>query len=307
MESQKYVSLNSIISYVYRKKNNIENIDYQSNKYKSFLNDYKDKIKEICEALDIDLQVYKSEQGVYNIPYLLGEILKVYLKQDGKKGSIISKIKIRKYDKITYEEKVRFIDEVTEILKMELNDDEVISVVEWLNGHWKVKGKVNKDIKELAEDTKVVVNNFIDAIVSKIAGIKETDGLVSLNQYRIINLENIEDNISIEELLEKFKYNRIPHKESLTFDDKVILIDYLKYWIIDNIKDFLYVADDFSQLREEDISINLPKNYKKSEELLKESIHEYRNMIIEKRIPKKLPPDNEDEIMKEIRKEYLKE
>lgn len=192
-------------------------------------------------------------------------------------------------------------------LKDDLNDDEIIAVVEWLKKNWKVKSKVNKDIQELVGDTKVVVNNFIDAIVAKISGIKETDGLVSLNQYRLINLEEIDDNISLEELLEKLKYNRIPHKESLTFDDKVILIDYLKYWIVDSMKDFLDVVEDFSQQREEDVSEHLPKDYKDSELLLKESVNEYKSMIIEKQKPKKLPPKNIAEIMNEIKKEFLKE
>lgn len=181
-----------------------------------------------------------------------------------------------------------------------------MSVVDWLDKNWIVKGKFNKDIKELAEDTKVIVNNFIDALVAKISGITDMDGLAFLPQYRMIDFEKIDDKISVEELLEKLKYIRMPHNELLTPDDKVILIDYLKYWMLDNMKDFLYIVDEFSQLREEDSSENSHKDYKNSNVLLQESIDEYKDMVKEELIPKKLPPDNVDEIMKEIKKQLLK-
>lgn len=308
MESGRFVSLNHIISYTYIKKKGIKKIDYEEDlKYRNFLKECKNYIKKLCEALDIDIQLYKVDDNRYEIPYLLGEILKIYLLQDSKKGSIISKIKAKSYDKITYEEKVNFIDEVTELLKKEHSNDEITPIVEWLKKKWKVQGKINKDIKELAEDTKIVVNNFIDTLVTKITGITDIDGLVSLTQYRIRELEETDDNISMGEFIEKIKYNRIPHKESLTFDDKVILIDYLKYWILDNMKDFLYIVEDFSQIREVDSSEHSPKDYQDSKVLLKESINEYRDMIKEQLMPKKLPPNNEDEIMKEIKKLLLKE
>jgi len=308
MESGRFVSLNHIISYTYIKKKGIKKIDYEEDlKYRNFLKECKNDIKKLCEALYIDIQLYKVDDNRYEIPYLLGEILKIYLLQDSKKGSIISKIKAKSYDKITYEEKVNFIDEVTELLKKEHSNDEITPIVEWLKKKWKVQGKINKDIKALAEDTKIVVNNFIDTLVTKITGITDIDGLVSLTQYRIRELDETDDNISIGEFIEKIKYNRIPHKESLTFDDKVILIDYLKYWILDNMKDFLYIVEDFSQIREVDSSEHSPKDYQDSKVILKESINEYRDMIKEKLSPKKLPPNNEDEIMKEIKKLLLKE
>ncbi|MDR3596446.1 hypothetical protein [Clostridium sp.] len=307
MDSKDYVSLNSIISYLYREKKKINNIDYQDTKYRNFVKEYKLKIKELCEALDIDLQLYKEDDELYNIPYILGEILKIYLKQDGKKGSIISNIKNKNFEKITYEEKIKFIDKFAEELKDQLNDNEIISVVEWLKNNLKVKGKFNEDIKELAEGTKIVVNNFIDALVAKITGVKETDGVAFFNQYRMIDLEKIDEKISVEELVEKLKYNKIPHKETLTFDDKEVLVDYLKYWIINNMSDFLHIVNAFSELREEDSSEHSQKDYKDSGELLKESINDYKDMIKEQLIPKKLPPDNIDKIMDELRKNFLKE
>lgn len=312
MENEKYVTRNSIISYVYKVKNNIEKIDYfNDKKYKNFMKECIKDINSICESLDINIKLYKVKDNEYKIPYILGELIKVYLLQDSKKGSIISKLKQKKYSEITYEEKIQLNNSIIEKLKENNLDDESEKIIKNLNKYCIVKEKLNEDLKQIAERTKLVTNNFIDEIINSISGYNKNDGFIKVNPSIRIDLGNIDDDLySSDELIEKIRCKlrcdrNFYDKKTLTYDDMAVLSNYLRFWIIDSMTNFLDIVNDFSELREEDVSEHEANQYKDSKVLLKEAINEYKDNLILNSIPKKLPPENMDEIMKEIMNEML--
>ncbi|MFR1905805.1 MAG: hypothetical protein ACLS28_08765 [Clostridium neonatale] len=65
-------------------------------------------------------------------------------------------------------------------------------------------------------------------------------------------------------------------------------------------KEFFCVIENFAEVREDDVSENSRDNYASSESVLNEALEMYNDKIKRELTPKKLPPDNMDQIMDEI-------
>lgn len=308
MEEEKFVSLNSIISCVYKKKNNLDKIEYFKNtKYKNFAKDQDRDIKKICNALDIDLMKYKYKENEYRIPYVLGEILKAYLMMDSENGSTISKIKNGKINKVTIGEKIQLIKEMIKFLEKNNTDSDLKIVVKYLHEKYLVEAVAEEELKKITELNKCVVNEFMELMIYKISNMKENSGFIKLEQIKEPNLKKLVHTKSILKFIDTIKDSKALKKEYLTTNDRILLSKHLLCWIIDSMKEFFCVIENFAEVREDDVSENSRDNYASSESVLNEALEMYNDKIKRELMPKKLPPDNMDQIMEEIRLKIKKE
>ncbi|MEX0060986.1 hypothetical protein [Clostridium butyricum] len=316
MEEEKFVSLNSIISYLYKRENNLDKIEYFENKdYKKFAKSKNRETKKICKALDIDLDAYKDNKNTvksnkhteYKIPYMLGEILKVYLMMDSSNGSTISKIKNEKVNKVTIGEKIQLINEMIKFLEKNNNDPDFKMVVKYLHDKCLVEALAEEELKKITEFNECVVNEFMELMIYKISNMKENSGFIKLEQIKEPNLKKLVHTKAILKFIDTIKDTTALKKEYLTINDRILLSKYFLSWIIDNMKEFFCVIENFAEVREDDVSQNSRDNYASSESVLDEALEMYRSKIKRELIPKKLPPDNMKQIMEEIKLKIKKE
>lgn len=316
MEKEKFVSLNSIISYVYKKKNNLDKIEYFGNqKYKGFASHIDNEIRKICKALNIDLDAYKDNKNTinsnkhteYKIPYMLGEILKVYLMMDSSNGSTISKIKNGKAKKVTIGEKIQLIKEMIKFLEKNNTDPDLKIVIKYLNDKYLLEAVAEEDLKKIIEFNECVVKEFMNLMTYKVSNMQENSGFIKLEEMKEPNLKKLVHTKSILKFIDTIKDSSALKKQYLTMDDRILLSKYFLTWIIDNMKEFFCVLENFAEVREDDVSENSRDNYASSESVLNEALEMYRDKIKRELIPKKLPPDNMKQIMEEIKLKIKKE
>ena len=66
-----------------------------------------EKLRAISNSLSIDIEKYHIK-NTYKIPRIIADILYIYLTVDSSKGSFISKINTKQYEKITKRKKLNF-------------------------------------------------------------------------------------------------------------------------------------------------------------------------------------------------------
>ncbi|MHC1723205.1 MAG: hypothetical protein AB9836_08385 [Aminipila sp.] len=283
--------------------------------YKNFVNENTKKLKEIFKAMEFDIEQFKNDKDRYEIPNAVAEIFKLYLnKEDGGKGSFISKLKRKKFLEITYEEKLKFIGNA--VAKLRDKYENHTEVIDELNRKWTADAKYYEDIKCKIKEIKEKTNYSIEEAISNVASITELEGLVSVNTYDDLMEEKIFEEIlnEISENKDLFssesnpKENNVPYSIKLNESDRMELVNYLGISIENNIKQWKKIVDIACELREGEIietSINCT-DFISSEELVRLAIEEYEKEL---KLKKEANHSNQDspekmqEILKSIRLE----
>lgn len=279
------IPLNDIIMDIYEEINgeNLKVIDKKDEIYENFPKDTKKKLRRIFSVIDSDINQFKNNNNRYDLPIIIAEIVKVYLSTDSKKGSLISKIKNNKLDKITLEEKIDFIQKIEDVIDIKykdiLSDNIIYDELKLLIEKWKEEAKFNWIVKKKTKEIQVDLNLLIDKEIEKVSSIDELDG--------IITIENpIYDNIKYESFTE-YSLDKvdIPYRLLLTKKDRLELIDNLKLSIENSIEQWKRIVDIASELREIEVDEGLFLNNREmsSKELICEARNEFEKEMLEKK------------------------
>jgi len=304
---QQKIALNEIFMELYEEKKKINKceIGTADTPYKNFVNENTEKLKAIFKAMNFDIEQYKNNKVTYEIPIIVAEIFKIYLKEDSRKGSFISRVRGKKFLEISYGEKKDFINKVIIQLKEKFKDyanfnDEL----EDIRKRWISEASYNEEIKGEIIDTEIISNILIESAIINVGAISELDGLVSVENPVY---EDIAENKSLDEL-KKINEITVPYSAKLTQEDRLELVHYLRNFIIENIKQWKKIVNIACELRESNISeYDIDDiNFFDSEELVKLAIKEYENEIKTKMKAQHVVqynPEEIQEILKNIKLE----
>lgn len=228
------VTLSSIIKEVYQQKKLIDtDIIFDED----FEKNTKKKLKGIAKGLGIKVENYRVDKNNYKIPKIIADILTIYLTEDSKKGSFISKINNKNFDKITKEEKVEFLNKVVDNLKEKYKNNENYSEV--LDSLVEVKYTIINQINfshgglELIDEIKKEITDKIDVCFKEFTDIKPDDGLIRVNDRVYIDEIESSKDINIDDL--KFGDMNI---DLLSNDDKIVFIRHLREMIFQSIEEW---------------------------------------------------------------------
>ena len=306
--SKKTVALNEIFMELYAKKENISIKDIQTGDtpYKNFVKDNTKKLKETFNAIKCDIEQFKNGKDRYDLPIVVAEIFKIYLTEESGKGSYISKLKNRRFLDITIEEKVDFINKVTdrlrEIYKGDIDEQKVHRELEDLHRRWLGEANYSEEVKAKILDTELCTNLLIESAMIHVGSISELDGLITVNNEKLY--ADIEEDMF--EKINEVDNVKTSYSEKLTHDDRLELLTYLKYFIIKNIKEWRKIVDIAWELREDNITESALENEEilASKDLVKLAIQEYEDEVKENMKPNvvvKHSPEEMKKILEEIR------
>lgn len=283
------VTLISIIKEVYEQKKSID-------KYivfdKDFEKNTKKKLNGIAEGLGINIKNYMVGKNNYKIPKIVADILVVYLTEESKKGSFISKINNKDYEKITKKEKVEFLDKIVEDLKEKYKNEENYSEI--LNSILEIKYVIMNEINfshgglELIDEIKKEMIYKIDECFKEFTDIKPDDGLIKVNDRIYLDKEEVKKDINIKNL----KYNDM-NIDLLSNHDKLVFIKYLKEMIFQSIEEWnelRIIANDIKHSKIDDVIEDCNNYFEKTcndeeiiegRNLLRMSIDEYKKELID--------------------------
>ena len=264
-----------------------------------------EKLRAISNSLSIDIEKYHIK-NTYKIPRIIADILYIYLTVDSSKGSFISKINTKQYEKITKKEKIEFLDKVITTLENKYKDDENYINIQHDIEH--IKNTVMFEIefshgeREVIEDIKREITDKIDLCFKEYTDIKPDDGLIRVND---------------EIYTKSIKFERIISDEKGRLDvlseyDKIIFIRHLKERIdqsIEEWKELIRLANEIKNAEidnivEVDEDMNNEKFVVEGRELLRRSIDEYKIESMQKYKNKKIEHDEDmEQILKDIKKE----
>lgn len=301
------VALNEIFMDMYSQKNNIskKNIDTADSDFKNFAKDNTKKLKAIFKAIEFDIEQFKNDRDRYKIPCVIAEVIKIYLNEKSGKGTFISKLKSEKFDDISYEEKLEFIDTIEDTLATKYSDclktENGYNELELLVMKWKARAEFNNYVKEKIVRTQKNISSLIKDQMEQISSIDKFDGVIS-----------VEKPLTENELKAIFNYNKInrediPYRLMLTYEDRTELLEYLNVVIENSIKQWRRIVDIACEIREIDVEevgtfSNIQMN---SKQLLNNAISEFRNEtdIERKKYDIGKNCDDIEMILKDIRKE----
>lgn len=264
-----------------------------------------EKLKAIGKSLGIDVEKYRIKNR-YKIPRIIADILQIYLTVDSSKGSFISKINTKQYEKITKEEKIEFLNKVIITLEDKYKNDENYTNIQHDIEH--IKNTVMLEIefshgeREVIEDIKREITDKIDLCFREYTDIKPDDGLIRVND---------------EIYTKSIKFQKITSDEKGRLDvlseyDKMIFIRHLKERIdqsIEEWKELIRLANEIKNAEidnivEVDEDMNNEKFVVEGRELLRRSIDEYKIESMQKYKNKKIEHDEDmEQILKDIKKE----
>lgn len=264
-----------------------------------------EKLKAIGKSLGIDVEKYRIKNR-YKIPRIIADILQIYLTVDSSKGSFISKINTKQYEKITKEEKIEFLSKVIITLEDKYKNDENYKNIQHDIQH--IKNTVMLEIefshgeREVIEDIKREITDKIDLCFREYTDIKPDDGLIRVND---------------EIYTKSIKFQKITSDEKGRLDvlseyDKMIFIRHLKERIdqsIEEWKELIRLANEIKNAEidnivEVDEDMNNEKFVVEGRELLRRSIDEYKIESMQKYKNKKIEHDEDmEQILKDIKKE----
>lgn len=264
-----------------------------------------EKLRAISNSLSIDIEKYHIK-NTYKIPRIIADILQIYLTVDSSKGSFISKINTKQYEKITKKEKIEFLDKVITTLENKYKDDENYINIQHDIEH--IKNTVMFEIefshgeREVIEEIKREITDKIDLCFKEYTDIKPDDGLIRVND---------------EIYTKSIKFERIISDEKGRLDvlseyDKIIFIRHLKERIdqsIEEWKELIRLANEIKNAEidnivEVDEDMNNEKFVVEGRELLRRSIDEYKIESMQKYKNKKIEHDEDmEQILKDIKKE----
>ncbi|HBF6521675.1 TPA: hypothetical protein KRL75_004058 [Clostridioides difficile] len=264
-----------------------------------------EKLRAISNSLSIDIEKYHIK-NTYKIPRIIADILYIYLTVDSSKGSFISKINTKQYEKITKKEKIEFLDKVITTLENKYKDDENYINIQHDIEH--IKNTVMFEIefshgeREVIEEIKREITDKIDLCFKEYTDIKPDDGLIRVND---------------EIYTKSIKFERIISDEKGRLDvlseyDKIIFIRHLKERIdqsIEEWKELIRLAneiknDEIDNIVEFDEYVQNNKIIIEGRELLRKSIDEYKKEAIQKYKNKKIEYNKDmEQILKDIKKE----
>ena len=264
-----------------------------------------EKLRAIGKSLGIDVEKYRIKNR-YKIPRLIADILQIYLTVDSSKGSFISKINTKQYEKITKEEKIEFLNKVIITLEDKYkNDENYINIqhdIEHIKNTVMLEIEFSHGEREVIEDIKREITDKIDLCFREYTDIKPDDGLIRVNDD--IYTKNI-------------KFKKITSDEKGRLDvlsqyDKIIFIRHLKERIdqsIEEWKELISLAneiknDEIDNIVEFDEDVQNNKLIIEGRELLRKSIDEYKKEAIQKYKNKKIEYNKDmEQILKDIKKE----
>lgn len=264
-----------------------------------------EKLRAISKSLGIDVEKYRIKNR-YKIPRIIADILQIYLTVDSSKGSFISKINTKQYEKITKEEKIEFLNKVIITLEDKYKNDENYTNIQPDIEH--IKNTVMLEIefshgeREVIEDIKREITDKIDLCFREYTDIKPDDGLIRVND---------------EIYTKSIKFQKITSDEKGRLDvlseyDKMIFIRHLKERIdqsIEEWKELIRLANEIKNAEidnivEVDEDMNNEKFVVEGRELLRRSIDEYKIESMQKYKNKKIEHDEDmEQILKDIKKE----
>ncbi|CEQ16307.1 MULTISPECIES: hypothetical protein [Peptostreptococcaceae] len=264
-----------------------------------------EKLRAIGKSLGIDVEKYRIKNR-YKIPRIIADILQIYLTVDSSKGSFISKINTKQYEKITKEEKIEFLNKVIITLEDKYKNDENYTNIQPDIEH--IKNTVMLEIefshgeREVIEDIKREITDKIDLCFREYTDIKPDDGLIRVND---------------EIYTKSIKFQKITSDEKGRLDvlseyDKMIFIRHLKERIdqsIEEWKELIRLANEIKNAEidnivEVDEDMNNEKFVVEGRELLRRSIDEYKIESMQKYKNKKIEHDEDmEQILKDIKKE----
>lgn len=296
------LALNEILMELYAERENIDIKDIETtvSPYKDFAKDTTNKLKYIFKALKCDIEQFKNDKGWYDLPIPVAEIFRVYLTEDSKKGSYISKLKNKKFFEIELEEKINFIKRVVEQLrekyKEDSNREKVFKEIDDLEKGWIGEAQYSEIVKDEVIETESIVNMIMEACMFKVGSISELDGLVTVDSGKSTECSEEE----ILEIMNSEDMPKLPYRATLKYEDRLELLKYFKVFLINNIKEWKKIVDIASELRQrnvEDDAIN-KIGLISSDELLKSAINEYEEEIKEKMKPIEIPEHTPEEFYK---------
>lgn len=300
--SERTVALNEILMELYaeREKIDIKEIETTVSPYKDFAKDTTNKLKDIFKALKCDIEQFKNDNGWYDLPIVVAEIFRVYLTEDSRKGSYISKLKNKKFLEISFNEKINFINKVVEQLREKYkdnsNNEKILKEINDLEKSWLGEVQYSEAVKNEVIETESIVNMIMEACMFKVGSISELDGLVTVDSGK--GTECSEEEIL--EIINSEDMPKLPYRATLKYEDRLELLKYFKVFLINNIKEWKKIVDIASELRQrnvEDDAIN-KSGLISSDELLKSAINEYEEEIKEKMKPIDIPKHTPEEFYK---------
>lgn len=247
------------------------------------------------KGLGVDISKFRVGTEAYKIPEIAADIFKVYLTLDSSKGSIISKIKTGKIDKISKEERKELVSIMKERIKATNKYDE--KIIDEFFKYEDEKLEYNKRVSEKLSEIKVEINDKIDTEITEFTQISKLDGFIVVND----NINNTAENF-------EHKYHKFNDPDVLSEDDRLILCEYLISMIDETLENWRRLNSIASTVKIESISDEEFMDETKvlcGDELLKEAIIDYKKEIERKHTPLETLSDNEIEetgkILEEIK------
>lgn len=300
----KKVNLDEILKEAYIRTHKEDNIGYY---YESIKSTSRKNMLKIFKVLDIDMDNYKTMKGrksIYEIPFIVGELIQIYVEEEYNNNLLIEKIKSNDIEGITYKEKGYFVDKVVNHIKNKYpNDEKIIKEINELDNFWKVQAKFHEDIMNQLELTKGVTNTLINRYIKMVSSVDKFDGLIAIDDE---TKELMESDTQFAKDFQGFiKYETLL-KYSLSMDDRKEIVSYLKFCIINGIKEWFEVVNQFYDIRDTETGEFEVKKFRESKEILKEAIESRKEDIIRDMKPITVPSDDIDKHMKELRELFEK-
>lgn len=234
------------------KKYAISKLEFSDPRYKNYIKQYKEELTKIFEALGLNLENFKNNNSnKYEIPRVMGEVLKTYLLEDGKKGSLKSKIKNKNLENIGKDERIEYNERIFNRLLNVIDEEEFKKeLLELKEGS--IKGiEYFFDINELIKETTDKLKKAIDEKKNVILKADERVGLIHLSDITEKKEFTVEKNrFNKEDMLLAQKRLQLA---SLDKNDLIQLINILQGMIDETINKWDEIVLRASLIREENI------------------------------------------------------
>lgn len=323
------VALNKILKELYAQKNNIEDInkiDTGESTYKNFVKDSKRDLELILSSLGVKVENFKSSNGRYKIPRITGEMFKAYLLEEGKKGSIISKIRTKDLSSIGKKERIEFSNRLLDRLEYNFSDNEDYknqlielkkNTIEGIDYFFDINDLVDKileNIRNVVEqkvrmilkvDKTIGLNHLNDCIgeLQTINCKEDIDNLINSNDEPLIDLSN---DCEVLEFSEEF--SNIAEKirlYSLDKSDVKALIEVLEKRINKTIIEWEEIVDIASYIRSDNVEELNFMGISVSD--LKNDVSKEKVLIKSKELAEKAEIEYESELKAELRWKEIEE
>lgn len=295
----KKVNLDEILKEAYIRTHKEDKTEYY---YESSKSTSKKNLLKIFKVLDINMDNYKIMKGkktIYEIPFIVGELIQIYVEEEYNNNSLIEKIKSNHIESITYKEKEYFINKVVNHIKNKYkNDEKIIKEINELDNFWKVQAKFHEDIMNQLELTKNITNTMTNRYIKMVSSVDKFDGLIAIDDE---TKELMESDAQFAKDFQGFiKYETLL-KYSLSMDDRREIVSYLKFCIINGIKEWFEVVNQFYNIRDAETGEVEVEKCRDSNDILKEAIESRKEDVIRNMKPITVPSDNMNKHMKELR------